>query len=226
MCDHGLCVSTALPDDAYTPDIAIAVDAARDAALDAYVPQCGTTVLLTDSFDDTMPGPAFTSGADTGLTVTEAGGHVDMTFAASVAANMYAYYSSATTYPTAGMCVALEISQVPVGGGSAYFKLQGGVLELEFYLADGMLDLRTHDPAIVTKKTLTFDPVAQRFWRLRQQGGTSYWDTAPDGVTYVQQTSLAGFFTPTAATITFGAGASAVVNNGGRARFEGVTARD
>jgi len=159
------------------------------------------------------------------MTVTEANGHVDFTFAASVAANAYGYYSSAT-YTSEGLCAVVEVSQVPnASGASAYFKLASGTFEVEFFDSGGMLELRTKNPTIVTRKTLVLNLVAHRFWRLRQQGGTTYWDTAPDGVSYVEQTSVAGVFTPTTASIGFGAGAYAAVSNGGVARFETVAAR-
>ncbi|HTL37771.1 MAG TPA: hypothetical protein VL326_31785, partial [Kofleriaceae bacterium] len=193
--------------------------------LSCPIPACGTTALLTDNFDDTVPGPSFTKGADTGLTVTESSGHVDVTFAASVAANAYGWYASSATYTANGLCTAIEVSQIPSNGGAAYFKLASGTTEIEFFESSGTLSLRYKNPTLVTQKTVPMDLAAHRFWRIRQQGGTTYWDTSPDGINYLEQVSTANVFTPTTGTITFGAGTFTSVVNGGNARFESVNAK-
>jgi len=229
MCDHGLCVSEPLPDDAAPLDGRVdarPVDAPTDAMLDAYLPLCGTTVLLTDNLDNTTAGPAFSAGADPGITVTEANGHLEITFASTVAAASYGFYFSTAMYPANGLCIAVEVSQLPSTSGTlTYFKMSSGTFEVEFSEASGMLEMRTRNPGLTTQKTIVMDPVAHRFWRIRQQGGTTYWDTAPDGINYVEQKAVTGIFTPTTASIELGAGAFAAVTNAGPARFEGVTAR-
>lgn len=224
VCDRGVCVRTPLPD-AMPPTDGPPLDAPPDARpLDAYIPLCGSTVVFKDDLSDTTAAPLFTAGADAGMTVTEGGGHVDVTFAASVVANSYGYYDSASNYTAEGLCVALEISQVPANNGLAFFKWQSGTTEVEFALSAGTLTMRTRNPTLVDRKTIAFNATQHRFWRLRQQNGTSYWDTAADGVAYTQQISVNGVFTPMTANVQFGAGAYVDTNNGGNARFESIVA--
>ena len=72
--------------------------------------------------------------------------------------------------------------------------------------------------SLTTVATASWDPVADRFLRLRQQGGTTYWDTSSDGMAYSQRASTTSF-TVTSSQLELGAGAFATVANGGTARF-------
>jgi hypothetical protein len=113
---------------------------------------------------------------------------------------------------------------VPAGDAIAFFKLRSSTYEAEILVIAGALAMRTRDPTLVTHETIAFDPTQHRFWRLRQQNGTTYWDTAPDGVSYVEQASVTGVFTPATTGVDFGAGAYVDTPDGGTARFERIVA--
>jgi len=208
-----------------------------DAAVDVVIPVpdgpvpasvCGATVELSDSFD-TTPAPTWTVQNQTSLTAQETGGNEQVTFAASVSAGLYAYFRSATAYSVEGMCAQAEIAGTPdfsKAGAAIYFKLRGSQLEIEFFAHDGVLDLRSHSSnnKVSIQGTVTWDPIALRFVRLRQAAGITYWDTSPDGVVYTQQAAVPGVFATTTAQLELGAGAVSTVANAGQALFASALA--
>jgi hypothetical protein len=40
-----------------------------------------------------------------------------------------------------------------------------------------------------TQTTIAFDDTAHAWWRIRETGGTVFWDTAPDGLTWTNRKS-------------------------------------
>ncbi len=209
-------------DDAAEDSADPGADAEVDAAFDAPLQlPCGTTILDDDPFEDSVAGPVFFATPDTGLTLVEAAGHLDVQFAASVASGKYALYRSGTAYPVEGLCAAVEVSQVPSGGAAAFFKLRTAQLEVEFFAYNGLLDLRTRQSGSLTVRTrIPFDLLTDRFWRLLNQAGTTSWQTSADGISYTTRMSLAGFFTPLTAQVELGAGAPTAAANAGIARYE------
>lgn len=187
---------------------------------------CGSNTLLADSFD-TTPGSVWQVTNQNGLTAQETGGNEEIDFGASVSGGMYAYFRSTTAYPVAGLCAQAEIAGTPdfaKVGAAIYFKLRTSQLEVEFFAHDGVLDLRSRANNKVTiQGTVTWDPVALRFVRLRQAGGVTYWDTSPDGAIYTQQAAAAVFATATA-QLELGAGAVSTVANAGQALFASALA--
>jgi hypothetical protein len=81
------------------------------------------------------------------------------------------------------------------------------------YFANGM---------IMSNKTIAFDAIMHRWWRLREASGTTYFETAPDGVSWTVRHSVS---TPSFADsmwIYFGAGAFKDAAPGGGAIFDNV----
>lgn len=220
-------VGDAVADAAFDGDGVPMIDAAIDALLDApAATPCGATVLIDDPLVDTLAAPAFTASPDTGLTLVETAGHLDIQFAASVSSGKYAFYRSATALTTDGLCASVEVSQAPAGTGSAYLKLRTAQLEVEMITSNGMIDLRTHQSgSVITRRSIPLDLVTGRFWRIHQLAGTTYWQTSPDGLAYTTQNSLPGFFTATTCQVEIGAGAQVTATNAGLARYEGVVVR-
>lgn len=220
VCDHGTCLFHARPDDA-------AIDgpgAPADATPDAYVP-CSGSALFTDLLDNTTAGPLFEMTDGNGITVTEGSGHLDIAFATTVTAPEYGFYSSKISYTTASLCVRAEVSDLANANAVTFFKVSYGTTEVEFFASSGTLELRSKaSGSPISHKSITADVLTQRYWRLRFEGNTTYWDTSADDVTYTEQTSVSGAFPEASGYVLFGAGAATDVTSGDKARFESIKA--
>ena len=185
-------------------------------------PSCGATTVFADGFDDGVAGPFFKTFTATGLTLTETASHLQIAFAPSVTPARYAGYETVQAYPSDGLCLVAEVVQLPVDRGVMYIKVRSSTEQFEFFAWAGLLDMRTHQGGLISaisKRPL--DPVAQRFWRLREQGGTSSWDVSADGITYYSLASST-FFTDGPVIIELGAGVFEPNANAGTAIFDSV----
>ena len=82
--------------------------------------------------------------------------------------------------------------------GTTYLEwiILGGTLTANYYISGTK----------TTLVNLTYSPVTHAWWRIRESGGTSYWDTSPDGLSWVNQASVADPFTETQLFADIGAG--------------------
>lgn len=177
---------------------------------------CGSTVILDDPFSDTAAAPLFTEYTSNGMTTAESGGYVSFVFAASVGTGRYSGYDAAMLYPSVEFCATVEIGEVPVGEGLGYFNLVGGTQKIEFIAYQGKLEPRIVEAGMPTSVGIfPLDLGAQKFWRLRHHGGTTYWDVSADNVTFVNLSSTT-FWTQAMATPGIGAGAVMTATNAGQ----------
>jgi hypothetical protein len=181
---------------------------------------CGSNVLLDDPFDDTVAAPLFMAYTQTGMTTDETAGAVSFVFSPSVGAGRYSGYETTTLYSSQEMCATVELTEVPSSEGLGYFNIVGGTEKIEFIVYRGNLELRTVTTATPASiGVLPFDPIAHRFWRLRQQGGVTHWDVSADGAPFFMLASTT-FFTQTTARTAVGAGGVSTTTNGGRFTVE------
>lgn len=76
---------------------------------------------------------------------------------------------------------------------------------------------------VTTAQILAFNTVSHLFWRIREAGGTIYWETSADGVNWIARHSLANPFNPgqtAAMSVYLEAGSSGISSNQGEARFD------
>ena len=95
---------------------------------------------------------------------------------------------SQINYDLTGSAVSVQFVQPPnVGNGSIYSML---LLEIDgnnreyFSWANGSLFTSEVVGGTYSETSRAFDPVAHAWWRIRESGGTIYWDVSPDGVTW------------------------------------------
>lgn len=148
---------------------------------------------LVDDFDDSSVSAVLWPGAYGG--VTETGGRARVPVAA-----VYAGFKSAAAWQLQGSSVFVEVPTLPALGGTseAYVGMQvgsgtdGTSIGWTYNLISGMLRAVSNaaywDGAAVS---LTYSPTDHRWWRVRETGGTVFWDTSPDGVTWTERRSLA-----------------------------------
>ncbi|MBA3820519.1 MAG: hypothetical protein H0X17_16635 [Deltaproteobacteria bacterium] len=209
------------PDDDLTPDD----DASQTSDAPQPIAACAPTLYFTDELDNAAAGPVFISQTQPELGVVESGGVVSINFAPAVTFPQFAFYHTSTPYTAAELCVTVEVAEVPLNGGAAFFKVGSGMNEIEFLARNGLLAQRTQTNGTATLLAdVPFDLAMHRFWRLRHAGTTTIWETSPDGSAFVQRASISGFFTVNNAKIYLGGGSATAVTNAGRARFARATA--
>ena len=183
-------------------------------------PACGTTPLLQDGFDVSAPGPTFGTYTDNGLTLREINSRLEVVFNSSVSDGRYAGYKAVTATPTEGLCAIVRVVQVAANNGISFFKLTSGLQQVEFAVRANFLQIRTHlDKQVATLLSIAFDPSMHAYWRLRQQGGVTYWDTSADGTAFTALASTT-FVTDPMLFYELGAGSFGATSNGGIAAFD------
>lgn len=186
---------------------------------------CGATQLVSDGFDTGVTTGVWIVSNGTGLSIQQANSNMEVDFAATVNAGKAAYYRSANAFASDGLCGVAEVAGTPSAPAASMFvKLYTSAQMVDFDVHGGVVDLRSQsNQTLTTYATLPWDPVADRFLRLRHASGVTYWDTSPDGTTYVQRFSATGF--PVAnCQLELGAGAETTASNAGAALFASAAA--
>lgn len=145
---------------------------------------CGNLSLLHDSFDNTMPRPYFDSWADPGTAVSESGGAVVVDVMAG-ASDGYAGYDSFYFYDLHGGGLEAEVAEVAGNGVSTILEVQnhaGNVAQLMVENGSAFAALyNVPSPGQVAQRPWT---VAERYWRIREDGGDMVWELSTDRQTW------------------------------------------
>jgi hypothetical protein len=187
------------PSDASLPDARPPDPGAPDAGIDAASPPDATPPPVPDA----APGPLFSDSFDgggltgwlpwthTGCTSTEVSGALQLTFNNSV--GPYCGADTAQTFDLRGRSVTVEVAQGPVDSGfEAYLLLFDGADQVMMIRGDTGLIMQFRSAAGVTaSRTIANDATAQRHWRISESGGTVFFETSPDRVTWTQRHSAA-----------------------------------
>lgn len=171
-------------------------------------PPDGGTADVQDSFDDGSIDSARWSASQTNGTVTESGGTLNMTPAASNGSVSLSLNSIETKSLLDSMIFA-EVPQVVGSGGSVGQRLEAkkdGSNKISWILEGTTLAASYKNAGTTTTvASVTYSSTAHRWWRIRESGGTIYWDTSSDGSSWTQQASLAtsSIFAPTSVMVSF-----------------------
>lgn len=170
------------------------------------------TQTLRDDFEDNGRDNAKWGNAYSSVTTfAETGGTVVFTLANGTAGSNYAGYNSfPNAYDFTGSYIAALVSTVPNVATSAQVGMKvylDGSNILQFVEFNGTLHFQKTVAGVNSDvASVTYSATNHRWWRLRENGGTTYWDTSPDGRSWNQQTSLANPFAVTSVTVEFFAG--------------------
>lgn len=193
-----------------TADAADADAADPDAAAgpDALVPCGGTSHLLTDDFDDGVFDPATWGNAFAAGTSTyaETGGRFVVTVPAGEGS--YAGYESTDAYDLREDRAFVEVARVPVQSVALLqvFATPGTTLGLAVEYERGILLARKRESGLTVLADLPYDPVAHRWWQVREKAGVVYFETSPDGAAWTTFHQMATPFDLSASYLTLSAG--------------------
>jgi hypothetical protein len=149
---------------------------------------------LTADFDAGISAPWATTGGNPAL-VTSVGGAVQIAHTAAIQSNFL--YVAGNTYSLIGDAAYLEVTDYGNQSlASHYFQFlmtNASEHQILFNAREGSLQAFTWNGTTSTQvgSNLTLDTTAHRWLRLRESGGTTYFDTAPDGATWTNRWSVA-----------------------------------
>ena len=141
---------------------------------------------------------SFTGGTST-LSYSEQGASANLPAVATSSDNGTIYSNS--TYDLTGSYLAAHITTVPNPATGAYANLQGqidGNNLVGWLIQSGTLAARyVVTGTITTLVSFPYSPSLHAFWRIRESGGTTFWDTSPDGTNWTNRASAANPITET-----------------------------
>jgi hypothetical protein len=143
--------------------------------------RCGTYYGLHDSFDAATPWwQAFSDGAPIAAL---SGGELVITMPAG-AASQYAGFTTNYRYDLTES--ALEVEVAGVGPVDTLIELRDhNNYKLQVLLEGGMLQaVVLNAPGAGVQGMIPYDPVAQRWWRIRETAGMTYWEYSADGTSW------------------------------------------
>ncbi|MDI1447951.1 hypothetical protein QHF85_28065, partial [Polyangium sp. 6x1] len=187
-------------------------------------PQC--TIALQDDFDDGMTNSAkwsnYAEGA--GTSIAESGGNLVATIGAGAVG--YAVHYSTEAYDISNCAVFVQVLEVPNPTLQAFASLQIGT-EL-----DNAIEIVSYQGTLYFHKILAgsftdvgfldYDPQEHAFWRIRQQDGTTFWETSPDAQQWTVQASAPNPLPPGDLYVALVGGIDEAAPNPGRGRFDNL----
>jgi hypothetical protein len=142
---------------------------------------------FTDDFSEATTSPAwlYTEADDSGAFAVANG-----TLTLSVPANSIgeALVMSSRCYDLAGSSLAVEAVEAAPGPETVTvvgLLPVGGPTLLQFFMQDGLLAGFNHQSGTPVEVFETaYSPVQHRWWRMREQGGSVFFETSPDGLAW------------------------------------------
>jgi hypothetical protein len=152
---------------------------------------CGGTGVVTDNFDDGVTAPqwleAFPGSGPTHY--AETGGQLVITTGSGEASADYAGYQTFYTYDLRNDSVYVEVLSVPPASthSDAYIRAYldaNDFLAIQDEAGYVHFDVGVTGSPISDLGAVAWDPVATRWWRIRETSGTVYFETSPDATTW------------------------------------------
>jgi hypothetical protein len=213
-----------------TPDLTFTgTDTNSDAI--RYNPQIDTAtfptilpVALEDNFNDNSINTLlWTSGSYSG-TVAESGSRLTLTPTNNTVGDG-CELTSVNTYNFTGSSVFVKIVQVTSGSVNTSLRVMAtaGTSEVLMYTESGTLYLAKIVSSSQTNlASVAYNSSTMLWWRIRESGGTTYWDTSADGKSWTNRHSVANPITMTAAKVSLSVYEWEAVNPAGSAIFDNL----
>jgi hypothetical protein len=151
--------------------------------------------VLSDDFPGSDPNEIWSTGATGGATVAETGGDAVITLPSGQSGGSDGSFSTNRYYNLLLDSVSVEV--VSAGNtattAQASFSISGVNDDyLEISQQNGTISFdQWISGAYLLRKSTTYSPTNHRYWRFREDGTNTYWETSGDGATWVTQTQAA-----------------------------------
>lgn len=154
---------------------------------------CGKSGNVVDNFDSNVLQP-FWRTPSSGAVVQNVGGQIVVMFSTPTAAGASGELQSAQPVDLSSSHVFVKVTSTTNTASHArtFLRLRGEHT-LAIVEQDGMLKAELDDAVVGT--AIAYDNVQQRWWQIREQGGTIYFETSPDGATWTMRASTPATFT-------------------------------
>jgi hypothetical protein len=166
---------------------------------------------LTDDFDDGVLATAWSgSYTGSGCARAETGGRALLTVNAG--STSWCGYGTTNGYDLTGDAVMVTLAQAPPASSNtlAYFKLippyGDNALQIEVSWGTIKAVKNVNGSWSGVGQEVPYDAVAHKVLRMREQGGTVYFEASPDGAAWTQIAQLAAPFAVDALMLELGAG--------------------
>jgi len=185
--------------------------------------RCGTIELLADDFQSSTKSPAWNPYTYNGTSVAQGGGELVATIVPTGGAGAYAGYGSYYRMDLRDARLYVHVTQVlsPATRGVTRFQATPDVNNnITILEAAGVLyALIGTGGTQVTIGSIPYDATDDAWWQLREDQGTVYFETSPDGQTFTAFASAATPAFAASARIDLSAGTDRPETNPGAAHF-------
>jgi hypothetical protein len=183
---------------------------------------------LVDNFDDGVQGILWHWSGDPGTTISESNGEGVIDLPANQPGNTYAAFQTKRLYDLRNDSVSVEVTQAANPAGTARTFLVAaydGQNYIELSQRSGkLICARVVAGNLLILADINYDAQAHRYWRMRDDGMTTYWETSSDGASYMvrAQTPTAQLFPLSSIRVDIGASLFDADPNPGEAHFDGL----
>jgi hypothetical protein len=187
-CEADRCVKGETPD--ASDDTGTSADAGADASpdvdasagADASADAPVSSVRFSDDFaDGTLSG--WNPWTNAGCSVSETNGHLELSYVGTGTA--YCGANTQQSFDLTKGAVSVEVVEAPlVTAFEAYIILFSGAQRIEMIRNGAGLHMQFLISNQVTASRTVANDATSRFWRIRRQSGTTFWETSPDATTW------------------------------------------
>jgi hypothetical protein len=181
---------------------------------------CGKATLLADDFTNPDTN-SWIDNKDPGSSMSEANGELLLQLAAGSSVAFWKHDSS-EFYDLTDSQVAVAVTQpaTPADQASTDLVAYADNANLVEIVIDGAsLRFKQIVAGATTQMAIAYSATEHRWLRLRESGGTIYWDTSPDGSSWTQHPGLPTQSWATQVRIRLEVSASKAITNPGAAHF-------
>jgi hypothetical protein len=182
---------------------------------------------LQNEFDDgTVEGGPWISYASGDVSVVEADGFLDILMPSMSAQNVWGSFQTVDRYDMSGCGISARVLEIPNTATNAYTNLTVHVdfnnyVEIASMQGNLLFKYVTNGVNNSTLQVVKHDLGKHAFWRIREEAGTTYWETSMDGQTWVEEVSAPNPLPVTNMLVRLGAGTvSPVTQVIGKARWD------
>ena len=194
MCTDGVCPDGYQCIDAVCvhPDMSVAPG---DMTTPSDLATCGKSGSVSDNFDANVFA-GFWREPSMNAVVQNVGGQVVVTLSSPAPAGAFGELQSVQPVDLASSHVFVKVTQATNTSSRArtFLRLRGDETHwLAIVEDDGMLHAEVGGAVVGTP--VAYDNVQQRWWQIREQGGTVYFETSVDGATWMPRATTQTTFT-------------------------------